>query len=85
MVDKKFIIHQDKTLLEALKQINALQEGPLVLFAVDEEGRLSDILNPSSVLPQTIVMDGDGNVVYNSTGSLEYEELSNIVSGAVKR
>jgi thiol-disulfide isomerase/thioredoxin len=55
-----------------------------MLFAVDEEGRLSDILNPSSVLPQTIVMDGDGNVVYNSTGSLEYEELSNIVSGAVK-
>lgn len=40
MVDKKYIIHQDRTLLEALKQINALQEGPLVLFAIDENDRM---------------------------------------------
>ena len=40
MVDNKYIIHQDKTLLEALKQINDLQEGPLVLFAVDENDRM---------------------------------------------
>ena len=40
MVEKKYIINQEKTLLEALKQINALQEGPLVLFAVDNDGRM---------------------------------------------
>ena len=40
MVDNKYIIHQDKTLLEALKQINDLQEGPLVLFAIDENDRM---------------------------------------------
>lgn len=40
MVDNKYIIHQDKTLLEALKQINDLQEGPLVLFAVDDSGKM---------------------------------------------
>ena len=40
MVDSKFIISQNKTLLEALTQINALQEGPLVLFAVDESNRV---------------------------------------------
>lgn len=40
MVDKKYIIHQDKTLLEALKQINDLQKGPLVLFAIDENDRM---------------------------------------------
>ena len=36
MVEHKYLIHQNKTLLEELTQINALQEGPLVLFAVDE-------------------------------------------------
>ena len=40
MVEEKYIINQEKTLLEALKQINALQEGPLVLFAVDNDGRM---------------------------------------------
>ena len=40
MVNSKYIISQNKTLLEALTQINALQEGPLVLFAVDEYNRV---------------------------------------------
>ncbi len=40
MVDNKYLIHQNKTLLEALTQINALQEGPLVLFAIDDNDRM---------------------------------------------
>lgn len=40
MFDNRYIIRYDKTLLEALTQINALQEGPLVLFAVDENERM---------------------------------------------
>ncbi len=40
MIEQKYIIQQNQTLLEALKQINALQQGPLVLFAVDEEERM---------------------------------------------
>ena len=40
MVDNRFIIRQDETLLQALTQINALGSGPLVLFAMDEEGRM---------------------------------------------
>lgn len=40
MVDNKYIIHQDQPLLEALKQINALWTGPLVLFVVDNEKRM---------------------------------------------
>lgn len=40
MVDKKYIIHHNQTLLEALTQINALQEGPMVLFAIDEDNRM---------------------------------------------
>ncbi len=40
MVDNKNIIQQDKTLLEALSQINSIGTGPLVLFVVDEENRM---------------------------------------------
>lgn len=40
MVDKQYLIHQNKTLLEALRQINDLREGPLVLFAIDENDRM---------------------------------------------
>ena len=36
MIEQKYIIHQNQSLLEALTQINALQQGPLVLFVVDD-------------------------------------------------
>ena len=36
----KHIISKDKTLLEALSQINDLAPEPLVLFVVDEEQRM---------------------------------------------
>lgn len=34
------LIFQDKTLLEALSQINSIGMGPLVLFVVDEDGKM---------------------------------------------
>ena len=40
MIEQKYIIHQHQSLLEALTQINALQQGPLVLFVVDDEDRM---------------------------------------------
>ena len=40
MIEQKYIIHQNQTLLEALTQINALQQGPLVLFVLDDEERM---------------------------------------------
>lgn len=40
MVDKKYLINHNKTLLEALKQINDIQEGPLVLFAIDDTDKM---------------------------------------------
>jgi Nucleoside-diphosphate-sugar pyrophosphorylase involved in lipopolysaccharide biosynthesis/translation initiation factor 2B, gamma/epsilon subunits (eIF-2Bgamma/eIF-2Bepsilon) len=46
MISKEHLIHQNQSLLEALTQINAIQEGPLVLFVVDDEecmvGTLTD-------------------------------------------
>lgn len=40
MVYSNHIINQNKTLLEALSLINSLRNVPLVLFAVDDEGRM---------------------------------------------
>ncbi len=40
MTDNRYIINQSETLLQALTQINALGVGPLVLFVVDESGRM---------------------------------------------
>ena len=52
-------------------------------FAVDEDGSISELLNASAVLPQTIVIGKDGIVLYNRSGSLTYEELCDIVYGAL--
>ena len=52
-------------------------------FAVDEDGSVSELLNASTVLPQTIVIGKDGVVTYNKSGSLTYEELCDIVFGAI--
>ena len=49
MVDKKYIISQDKTLIEALKQINDLVTGPLVLFAIDEQNHMVGTITDGDV------------------------------------
>ena len=40
MIDKRHIISKDKTLLDALKQINGIGRGQLVLFVVDSSQRV---------------------------------------------
>ena len=40
MIDLKYIINKNKTLLDALSQINNIGSGPLVLFVVDNDQRM---------------------------------------------
>lgn len=40
MIDSRYLINQNETLLQALKRINDLQTGPLVLFALDDDKRM---------------------------------------------
>ncbi len=54
-------------------------------FAVDEDGALSAILNASTALPQTIILDRDGVVTYNQPGALSYEALLDLVTEAANR
>ena len=51
-------------------------------FAVDEDGSLGALLNASTALPQTIILDPDGVVTYNQPGALSYETLLDLVAAA---
>lgn len=39
-MDSRHFISKDKTLLQALEQINSFRDEPLVLFVIDKEGRM---------------------------------------------
>ena len=40
MLEKKYIVHQDQSLLDALSQINIIGVSPLVLFVVNDEEKM---------------------------------------------
>ena len=67
MTDSRYIIHQDETLLQALKQINELGTGPLVLFAVDQDncmvGTLTDGDSRRALISGASVDDPIGKVM----------------------
>ena len=74
MIEQKYIIHQDKTLLEALKQINDLREGPLVLFAVDDDGLMTGTLTDGdsrrALIAGVSVNDPISNVIHRNFNAL---------------
>ena len=53
-----------------------------ILFAVDEDSSLNALMDDSTVLPQTLIINPDGIVTYHQAGSLSYESLTALVSEA---
>ncbi len=53
-------------------------------FAVDGDGALDALLNESAVLPQTVIVSGNGIVSYNREGAVGYEELVRLIGQAGK-
>ena len=51
-----------------------------IAFAVDEEGDVIAGLGGSTMLPQTVVLNPRGEVVYNKVGSVTYEALEELVA-----
>ena len=51
-------------------------------FAVDESGDVISSVGGTTMLPQTIVLNGDGVVTYNKVGSVTYEMLEELLSEA---
>lgn len=51
-------------------------------FGLDTSGEIISSFNGSTMLPQTVVIDADGIITYNSVGSVTYEMLEKIISEA---
>ena len=48
-------------------------------FALDEENRMIPALGGSTALPQTVVLDREGRIVYNRIGSVNGETLEELI------
>lgn len=72
MADNKYIIHQDQALLDALKQINFICTGPLVLFVVDDNERMVGTLT-----------DGDARRALTSGASVQ-DKINSIMNTKFK-
>ena len=82
--DVKYIFNQDKSLLEALKKINDLQQNPLVLFVVDNDGKMVGTLTDGDARraivkgaklsdPIFSVMNSEFNYILENNGDIVYE------------
>ena len=51
-------------------------------FGLDENGAIIASFGGSTVLPQTVVIDPHGVITYNSTSSMTYDKLAELVQKA---
>ena len=74
-------IHASEVLTDVNEYVRG--QGWSVPVAVDTaDGELFRILGGSSMLPQTIVLDRNGKVIYNQTGSVDAEKLGRLYEEA---
>ncbi|MBR5166483.1 MAG: nucleotidyltransferase family protein [Salinivirgaceae bacterium] len=82
MVIQTHIIHQDKTLLKALMQINAIQEGPMVLFVVDDNncmvGTLTDGDSRRALIAGASVNDKTEKVMHRQFKYMSLNDIDNV-------
>ncbi len=75
MIDTRHIINQNKSLLEALSQINDLRKVPLVLFVVDDDnkmvGTLTDGDSRRALIAGAKVTDPISNVIMRDFNYLQ--------------
>ena len=75
MIDTRHIINQNKTLLEALSQINNLRKVPLVLFVIDDDnkmvGTLTDGDSRRALIAGAKVTDPISNVIMRDFNYLQ--------------
>lgn len=77
MDNSRYIIRQEETLLAALKQINALQQGPLVLFVVDEDGKMVGTLTDGDARRALI----NGSQLSDMASSVMHKEFNYVSEG----
>jgi len=83
-MERKYLIESSKTVVDALKQIDNLQVGPLVLFAVDENNRMVGTLTDGDVRRAIIAGHGVDEPIFNvmhRNFNFLYQDEKNMVSG----
>lgn len=83
MIEEKYIISQDKTLLEALSQINSLGRGPLVLFVIDGEqrmvGTITDGDSRRALIAGASVSEKAERIMHRNFNYISVEESNNVL------
>lgn len=81
-MDNSHLIYKNKTLLEALSQINGLAPEPLVLFVVDEENRMVGTLTDGdsrrALISGASVIDKAEKVMHQGFNYMKIEDLQNV-------
>lgn len=80
---KNHLINKDKTLLEALSQINDLAPEPLVLFVVDEEqrmvGTLTDGDSRRALIAGASVNDKAKKIMHRDFNYMRVDDINNVM------
>ena len=83
MMDNYHIISKNKTLLDALKQINSLYPDPLVLFVVDENNRMVGTLTDGdsrrALIVGASVNDRAEKVMHRDFNFMRSDDASNVL------
>lgn len=81
-MDSRHFISKDKTLLEALEQINSFYNEPLVLFVVDDEGHMVGTLTDGdsrrALIAGASVNDKAEKIMHRSFNYLKVENISDV-------
>ena len=86
-MDQRHCISKDKTLLQALEQINSFRNEPLVLFVIDDEGRMVGTLTDGdsrrALVAGASVRDKAEKIMHRNFQYMKVEDASNV--GEIRR
>lgn len=82
MIDQKYIINKEESLLNALSKINDIGTGPLVLFVVDKEqrmvGTLTDGDSRRALIAGASVNDKAEKVMHRNFNFMTTDNITNV-------
>lgn len=86
-MDTRHFISKDKTLLQALEQINSFRNEPLVLFVIDEEGKMVGTLTDGdsrrALVAGASVNDKAEKIMHKNFQYMKVEDTDNV--GEIRR
>jgi len=82
-MDNSHLINKNRTLLDALKQINTLYPDPLVLFVIDDENRMVGTLTDGdsrrALIAGAAVSDNAENVMHRNFNFMRADEANYVL------